>query len=128
MPNLDDLITGFVAGDDLSVRRTLTGIDVADVLNQAWMTIRDSEDDTSVAAVLTKGPITTANVVGTGQIENNGSVDGTGVVRFDLVPADTRLIGTVGYFFDIQVRTATGTLTYTPVKGVIRAVGEVSSA
>ncbi len=125
MPNLNDLVTGFVAGDDLSVERTLTNISTSDLLFQAWLTVRDSGDDTAITAILTKGPVTTVGNAD-GQITDDGATDGIGMVRFDLTPADTRLIGMNGYFHDIQVRKV-ATKTYPPVKGIIRAEGEVTS-
>lgn len=125
MPNHNDIVRGFVAGDDLSIRRRLTNTVAADPLLNAWLTVRDSKDDTTATVIFLKGPIDTIGN-SSGIIEDNGSTNGTAIVRFDLGPADTRLVG-IGFYFDIQVRTV-AVKTYTPIKGTIRAVGEVTSA
>lgn len=128
MPDLDSQVRGIVAGDDISLRRTIgfaaTGFETGVTIDEAWLTIKVAEEDADIAALVQK-IITTTDVPGTGEIETDGTGDVDMVVRFDLEPADTVLIGSVLRFFDIQVKTAGG-LIYTPEKGRITTTSQVT--
>ncbi len=127
-PTLDAIVTGFVTGDDVSLRRTIDrdGGGVSDealasgvTIARAWLTVKAAESDADADALVQK-EVTTTNVAGTGQIENDGTGDVDPVIRFDLVPADTEAIGLTARYFDVQVLT-NGAKLYTPEVGRIRA-------
>ena len=129
MPSLKSKIIGlFVVGDDVSIRRTIdrsvSGLTAGTTITEAWMTCKINAVD--VDPGLFQKIITTTDVPGTGQIENNGTGDVDIVVRFDLLPADTVAIGAVLIRqFDIQVLTNGGQI-YTPERGEIKAVEQVT--
>ena len=128
MPTLDSRINDVVVGDDLSIRRTIdfasTGFPTGTTINKAWLTVKAALVDADPG--LFQKAITTTDVPGTGEIENDGAGDVNIVVRFDLTPADTILIGpTLLRHFDIQVKTASGKI-YTPEKGLISSVDQVT--
>ena len=128
MPTLDSRIKDVVVGDDLTIRRTIgfvaSGFPATTVINQAWLTVKSQISDADPG--LFQKDVTTSDVVGTGQIENDGTGDVDMIVRFDLKPADTILIGPdLLREFDIQIKT-TGDLIYTPEKGQISAVDQVT--
>lgn len=131
MPNYNATISGYAVGDDLLVRRTinrsLSNLPTGVVIAQAWMTIKESETDADVDALVQKD-ITTTDVSGTGQIEEDGGAsagDADPILRFDLTDADTRTIGGNHRWYDIQVRTDTDAI-YTGEKGEIWGVGDVT--
>ena len=120
MSDLAVRISEFVVGDDLEIRRTITGLPAA--IETAWLTIKrepSQEDD----AVLEK-EITTGDVPGTGQIEAAGGVGVDGDLRFDLVPADTRALGALEWIHDIQIKLAGGKI-YTVEIGTIGLTTDV---
>lgn len=119
MANLNDNISGFVAGDTLEVRRTITGIPAGQTISKAWLMVKIMQTDVDASAIITK-EITDANQAGIGHVTDTGG-DGTGEVRFDLTPANTALlVSGNSYAFGIKIRTSTGNL-YTPFKGTISA-------
>lgn len=129
MPTLDSRIANVVVGDDISLERTIdfvkTGFPTGSTINKAWLTVKAAlaDDDPGIF----QKAITTTDVSGTGQIENDGGGDVNMVVRFDLIPADTLAIGPrLLRHFDIQVKTTTGKL-YTPEKGLISSVDQVTT-
>jgi len=132
MPNYNATISGFAIGDDLLVRRTInrsasnlpTGVAIA----SAWLTIKEDESDADPGLI--QKAITTIDVSGTGQIEEDGSAsagDADPILRFDLTDTDTRSIGTNHRWYDIQVKTDTGAI-YTGEKGEIWGVGDVTTS
>lgn len=128
MPTLDSRIDDVVVGDDLTIRRTigfaLTGFPTGTTINKAWLTVKAAIGDADPG--LFQKAVTTSDVVGTGQIENDGTGDVDMVVRFDLLPANTTAIGpTKLREFDIQVKTAGGQV-YTPERGQISGIDEVT--
>ncbi len=129
MPNLDAHIRGFVEGDDLTIRRTIdrveSGLATGVKLTDAWLTVKANISDGDPGLV--QKAITTTDVVGTGQIENDGAGDVDPVLRFDLLEADTRAIGPTERFYDIQVKTDGGAH-YTGESGTIEAKDEITVA
>lgn len=128
MPTLEARVTGFLPGDDLSLRRTIDrdGGGVADevladgvTITKAWLTVKADPTDADVDALVQK-EVTTTDVAGTGEIEDDGTGDTDPVIRFDLEPADTAAIGTKPRPYDVQVLTSGGKL-YTPERGRIYA-------
>lgn len=128
MPNFVGRITGFAVGDDLLIRRTIdraeSGIPTGVLITDAWFTVKSAIADLDAAALVDK-QITTSDVPGTGQIEDDGTADADPIVRFDLTDADTRLIGTAHRKYDIQVKTALGGI-YTGEKGETWGEGDVT--
>lgn len=128
MPDLNSRIENLVEGDSLQVRRTInradSGYASGVVIVRAWFTCKVKRSDPDVSALFQKD-ISTTNVPGTGQIENNGAGDADFVVRFDLVPTNTILIGRLLRHYDIQVKTASGD-PYTPERGRINTEEQVT--
>jgi hypothetical protein len=124
MSTLTGTITGYVVGDDLEIRRTVT--ELPDAIEYAWLTVkrhaRVSDDD----AVLKKA-ITETNVAGTGHIEVDGGVGSPGTLRFDLTPADTTALGDAEWVYDIQIKLDNGSV-YTPEVGTLELTPDVRRA
>lgn len=131
MPTLESKIIGvIVVGDDVSIRRiidrSVSGFTAGTTITKAWLTVKLNAADADPG--LFQKLITTTNVVGVGHIENDGTGDVDPIIRFDLLPADTVKIGaTLIRQFDIQVKTNGGQI-YTPERGTINAVEEVTLA
>ena len=115
MSNLTVEITGFVAGDDLEVRRTVTDLPAA--IEVAWLTLKHHPRQPDSEARLQKR-ITTTDMPGTGWIAEAGGPSVDGDLRFDLTPADTASLGTKRYVHDIQIKLVTGKI-YTIEKGTL---------
>jgi hypothetical protein len=94
---------GIVRGDVFSLRRTVNKIPSARTVAEAWLTVKAAIADADGSATFQK-IITTGDVQGTGQIEDDGA-DGSAVLRFDLTAANTAAM-TAGteYFYDLQLR------------------------
>lgn len=105
------IISGYVAGDDLDLERDVTNVTPSDPLTKAWLTIKTSASVLDASATLQK-VITTAQVVGTGHITQDGSEEngnGTASLLFQLTAANTTTLGvTQRYYFDIQTKTNSG--------------------
>ena len=129
MPTFGTVIHDIVIGDDVSIRRTInfasTGFESGTVITKAWITMKAELDDADPG--IFQKAITTSDLPGTGQIENDGVGDVNMVVRFDLLPADTIAIGLRLRHWGIQVRTAAGRI-YTPEKGRMVCIREVTKA
>lgn len=129
MPTLDSQLRDIVMGDDISIRRTidraLSGFLTGVTITNAWLTVKAEPEDADPG--LFQKAVTTADVPGIGQIENNGTGDVDMVVRFDLLPADTVAIDTLLRHFDLQVKTNGGQI-YTPEKGRIAGTQQVTAA
>ena len=112
MPPLkNQLITGFVAGDDLSLEETVAGVPAGLTLVKAWLTIKAKIADLDVAALAQK-VITTSAQAGVGQITDPGA-SGTGALLFLIVPADFgtgKLLYDVAYVYDVQVKFSDATI------------------
>jgi hypothetical protein len=116
MADLSVSITGFVAGDDLEIRRTVT--DLPAPIQIAWLTIKHHTGQSDAEASLQK-KVTPTDLPGTGYISEVGGPGLDGLVRFDLTHEDTRSLGSRKYGHDIQVRLTTGAV-YTIEKGTIQ--------
>lgn len=129
MPELKAKIRDFVEGDALVIRRTIgradSGLAAGATVTKAWMTVKAELDD--IDPGLFQKVITTTDVPGTGQIENDGGGDVDPVLRFDWLPADTRAIGPTKRYYDIQIQLDDGTIT-TPERGTTEALDEVTLA
>src|SRR5207248_10095746 len=117
-------------GDDLDLQRDVTGVDPADPITKAWLTIKHSPTVLDAQASLQK-IITNAQIPGTGQITQDGSADngnGTASLFFQLTAANTALLGTsVRYYYDIQVRTSSNKI-YTAEEGRLQLSQGITDA
>ena len=115
---------GIARGDVFSIRRTVNKIPSARTIAEAWLTVKAAIADVDGSATFQK-IITSADVAGTGQIEDTGA-DGSAVLRFDLVAADT-LAMTAGtsYFYDIQIRLDNSAI-LTLESGTTSAIGQIT--
>jgi hypothetical protein len=117
-------IAQFVAGDHLSIERTITAVPSGQTIAQAWFTIKRKYSDTDNAALVQKviTPILQANI---GHIDDTGA-DGTGHLIFSLTPADTAALTPLSdYRYDIQTKLSNGTIN-TPEVGTITAFPQVT--
>jgi len=124
MSDLAVTISGYAVGDDLEIRRTVTGL--PDDIALAWLTLKRYPAQPDSEAKLQK-KITPTDVPGTGQIVAVGGVGSDGDMRFDLAPADTSGLGTHQYVYDIQIKLGNGTV-YTIEKGTIQLTTDVTRA
>jgi hypothetical protein len=122
MSDLAVEITGFVAGDDLEIRRTVT--ELPEEIAAAWLTVKHYPAQPDDEARLQKR-ITTTDVPGTGQIVEAGGVGTDGDLRFDLTQEDTARLGAKRYVHDIQIKLASGKI-YTIEKGTLRLTADVT--
>ena len=122
MSTLTGTITGYVVGDNLEVRRTVTELPAA--LEAAWLTIKRHAREPDLAAVVAK-VISTGDNPGTGQITEAGGVGVDGALRFDLTPTDTTALGAASWVYDIQVKLTNGTV-YTPEVGRVDLTADVT--
>jgi hypothetical protein len=122
MSGLTAEITGFVEGDDLEVRRTVTDLPAA--IAVAWLTVKRHHRQPDDEAKLQKR-ITTTDVPGTGQIVEPGGSGTDGDLRFDLTAADTGALGSKRLVHDIQIKLVTGKV-YTIEKGTIQLTPDVT--
>ncbi len=124
MSDLAIEITGFVVGDDLEIRRTVTELPAA--IEVAWLTVKRYAGESDDEARLQKR-ITETDVPGTGQIVDVGGPGEDGDLRFDLTPEDTASLGAKIYVHDIQVKLSTGKV-YTIEKGTIQLAADVTKS
>jgi len=122
MSDLAVEITGFVVGDDLEIRRTVT--ELLAPIDVAWLTVKHHPGQPDEEARLQKR-ITTTNVPGTGYITDTGGIDIDGDLRFDLTQADTENLRMRRYVHDIQIRLTSG-MVYTIEKGTIQLEADVT--
>lgn len=124
MANLEATIANFVAGDHLSVERTVTAVPGGTTISGAWFTIKRKYADLDAGALVQKF-ITTTFQTDIGHIDDTGG-DGTGHLIFLLTPADTIKLSPLSeYRYDIQVRLNTGMIN-TPESGIITAFPQVT--
>lgn len=129
MANLADIITGYVAGNDIDVTRTVTSVPAGQTLTLAWMTFKTNVGD--VDPGLLQKAITPASVAGTGQITDTGTDTATGrqaVVFFQLTGANTLALPSgTNVHFDITVKTSAGKI-YTASQGIYNTVPRITTA
>lgn len=122
MSDLAVEITGFVEGDDLEIRRTVTELPAA--IAVAWLTVKRHHNQPDDEAKLQKR-ITVTDVPGTGQVVEAGGAGTLGDIRFDLTQANTAGLGSKRYVHDIQIKLVTGKV-YTIEKGTIQLAPDVT--
>ena len=101
---------GLVRGDIISIRRTVNNIPVGDSISKAYLFVKAAYGDADGAAIFSK-TVTTSNVAGTGQVEDDGTTDLSGRIRFDLTNANTTAVtADTPYYYDIQILTTLGSV------------------
>lgn len=94
----------------VTIDRAASGVPTGVTISKAWLTVKASPSDADPG--LLQKEITTTDVPGTGQIENDGTGDVDFVVRFDLTRTDTLAIGEAAVagerYFDVQVLASDG--------------------
>lgn len=116
-----------VFGDHVTITRTpVTGIPTGDELETVWLTVKSVltalDADAELQITITTTP--TAN----GQITDSGSGDESGAFSLIVTPSDySDLEAGVNYFYDIQGKTADGTI-YTFEKGKVKWEQQVTRA
>ena len=89
-------------GDDVQVIRTVTGIDSGQVVEKAWLTIKERYAETDAAAAL-QMEITEVDSAD-GQITDPGSGDVGAALLFRIADDDyDDLVGLTAYYYDIQL-------------------------
>lgn len=126
MANFEGLIDDFVAGNDITIERTVTGVPAGQTLTMAWFTVKSKFSDLDADAKIQK-EITTVLDANQGHISDSGA-DETGTVIFYLQAADTLLLYPLSeYRYDIQVKTSGGKI-YTPELGIIMSLPRVTQS
>lgn len=124
MTQFNRRIENFVAGDDLEVVRTVTGVPDSTTIDAGWLTVKLVATDPDVSAVFQKS-ITSVESAAQGHISDTGA-DGTGEVKFYLANTDTALLtGGVAYSYDIKIKLDTNRV-YRVEVGVMVAVQGVT--
>lgn len=110
-------IRGHVAGDSLTIQRTVTDVPATDTLEYAWLTIKENKSDTDAEAALQVEIDLISQTPG--HITDDGA-DGTGAIQFNLSAAETAALGyDITYHYDIQVKLASAKID-TPEIGTLR--------
>lgn len=122
--SLNESIRGFVVGDNLEIRRTVTNL--RSPITGAWLTIKRHHGVTDGDATIAK-VISTVDAPGTGQVITAGGAEVDGDLRFDLTPEDTRKLGTLGYVYDVQIECEDDAI-FTLEKGTLRLTLDVTRA
>lgn len=114
-----------IHGSNYQINRSITDVPTGQTIEKAWLTMKRNLTDSDVNSAMQK-IISTADVVGTGQITNPS--DGNCTVRFDLHGSDwDRVVAGNMYEFDIQLKTSDGYI-YPAVLGSFVAIPRVTQA
>jgi len=124
MSELAETISGFVAGDTLTVTRDVTNLDAA--IETAWFTLKRHQHQADDDAVIQK-TIDTDDETGVGQVTDAGGAGEDGALRFDFTPADTNTLGSQQWVYDIQIQLVGGAI-YTIEKGTVTLTMDVTKA
>lgn len=93
-----------VQGDAVAYYFYVNELPTGCTLTKAWMTLKVRIADADPGAL--QKAITTSDVAGTGQIEQDGTDATEGLIRFDVTPTDSQgLTPGVDYYYDVQVKT-----------------------
>lgn len=122
MSNLAEEITGFVVGDNLEIRRTVTGLEAPMAI--AWLTLKRYPEQADDDAAIQK-EITGSHQDGIGEIETPGDVDVDGELRYDFTSAQTTALGALEYVYDIQIKLDNDKI-FTLEKGTIQLTADVT--
>lgn len=101
---------GFVRGDVCSIYRVISDLPSGTAVSIAWLMVKTAYSVADGSATISK-EVTTTNVAGTGQIEDDGTTDGTATLRFDLTNTNTTAVtADVLYVYGIQYKLSDGTV------------------
>jgi len=123
MANLAEAITGYVAGDNLRVDRTITGLESP--IAKAWLTVKRHVRETDASAEVSK--TITPDASEDGQVVAAGGPEVDGEIRFVLTPEDTEPLSDREWVFDIQILLEDGSV-YTTDRGTIQLTTGVTKA
>lgn len=101
---------GLVRGDACSIYRVISDLPPGITITIAWLMVKTGYGVADGSATISK-EITTTNVAGTGQIEDDGATGGTATLRFDLTNANTTAVAAdTVYVYGIQYKLSDGTV------------------
>ena len=107
MTNTGGKIGPIVIGDDFTIQRTYTDVPVGSAIAKAWLTIKESDRQLDIDALM-QLDITTA-LTANGQITDADAADGTISMVFKLPRAKTVLATPrLDYGLDVQVLASDG--------------------
>lgn len=118
---------GFYVDCSFSLVISVTGIPVASLISQAWLSVKTRSTDSDANAVLQKN-ITSSLVAGSGQVSDTGATDTIGELTFLFTAAQTATL-TAGrdYAWDVKMALNSGEIlpliqdsTLTPGQSVTR--------
>lgn len=119
------MIDDIMVGTNKTIARTVTDVPTTNVLNKAWLTVKDNYTRTDANATFQLS-ITTA-ATSAGQITDAGT-SGTGNLQFLLTPSQTLLLTPKKqYVFDVKVKLVDGSL-YPAETGVIITLNRVTQS
>lgn len=120
MANFEGSITNFVAGDNLTLERTITLVSGSSI-SHAWFTVKRSYSDSDDDAIIQKA-ITTVTQSGIGVVDDSDHF------IIYVLPAETALLTPYSnYRYDMQVRLNTGDIS-TQELGIITALPQVTQS
>lgn len=119
-------IVAMVAGDDLDVKRTVTGVPATQTLAKAWLTFKPQSALGEPDPGLLQKAITPTSVPGVGQITDTGA-SGTGSLLFQLTGVDTLALPIGATPYDVKVLTSAGKI-YTVEQGSYLAAPRITQS
>ncbi len=91
-------------------------------VDKAWLTVKTDPATVADASATIAKEISSTNVAGTGQVEDDGATSGVAVLRFDLTSTDTEaLTAGLEYTYDLRVLMDTSANIFTIIKGPLIA-------
>ena len=129
MPDYSVVTEKLVRGNDRDIIRDVTGIPTGVTLTDAYLTVHSASGP---GATLFEKHITTSLVAGQGQIEDTGSGDGVGRLRFEMTSVNTLTLagGTdaapTNHPYGIEVITSVGKK-YEDEQGVIPVLEQLAN-
>jgi hypothetical protein len=115
-----------VIGDDFTVQRTYTDVPVGGTITKAWLTIKASDRDLDVDALM-QLDITTA-LTANGQITDADTTDGSIAMAFKLPRAKTALAKQgLDYGMDVQVLASDGLIHTMELSGIFFVRGRTDA-
>lgn len=115
--NSDVAIRDVVHGDSFAVVREVCSIPDGETVLTGWLALKRYKDDEDPTVRLVAASIT-----------NNSPDDGSGIVEFDMTPADwENILPETLYFYDIKIQTTGGAI-YTFETGTLMALLSIGDA
>jgi hypothetical protein len=117
------VITGFAAGADLTIERTVTDLPAGETIAEARLLVKAKSSDSDTLHLLEK-EVSEVPQPGVGLIVNDGD---QAVISFNLLSADTIQLATGrAYYYYIAVKTSAGLLDLLE-RGYIETDSRISS-